>query len=109
MAGLVFSGCSKHPTVAAEPIVTYSTNLGVVEVSDGVPIRHALGDGRTYILTPSIMKDGTIQTRLDLEVTNSSGTVEILRGATDGVLPGQTSHIGIDNISITMIPKARSL
>lgn len=104
--GLVFSGCSKHPNVAATPIVTY-TNLGVVEVSDGVPIRHVLSDGRTYILTPAILKDGRIETRLDLQVTNASGAVEILQGPTDCVFPGNPVSFSIADVGVKMTPKVK--
>ena len=104
--GLVFSGCSKHPTVAATPNVTY-TNLGEVEFSDGVPIRHALGDGRAYILTPTILKDGRIDTRLDLQVTNASGAVETLMGPTDCVFPGNPVDFSVADVGIKMTPRAK--
>jgi hypothetical protein len=106
LVGLVVSGCSKHSSVVATPSVTY-TNLGVVEVSDGIPIRHALGDGRAYILTPTILKDGRIDTRLDLQVTNSSGAVETLQGPTDCVFPGNPVSFSVADIGINMTPKAK--
>jgi hypothetical protein len=105
LAGMVLSGCSKHPSVAATPSVTY-TNLGVVEVSDGVPIRHALGDGRAYILTSTILKDGRIDTRLDLQVTNSSGAVETLQGPTCCVFPGNPVSFSVADVGIKMTPKS---
>jgi len=106
LVGIVFSGCSKHPTVVATPSVTY-TNLGVVEFSDGIPIRHALGDGRAYILMPTILKDGRIDTRLDLQVTNSSGAVETLQGPTDCVFPGNPVSFSVADVGINMTPKAK--
>jgi hypothetical protein len=106
LVGMVFSGCSKHPIVAATPSVTY-TNLGVVEFSDGVPIRHALGDGRTYILTPTILKDGRIDTRLDLQVTNASGAAETLQGPTMCVFAGNPVSFSVADVGINMTPKIK--
>jgi len=104
--GLALCGCSKHTSVVATPSVTY-TNLGVVEVSDGIPIRHALGDGRAYILTPRVFKDGRIEVRLDLQVTNSSGAVETLQGPTDCVLPGNEATFSVNDVGIHIIPKVK--
>jgi hypothetical protein len=83
------------------------TNLGVVEVSDGVPIRHALGDGRAYVLTPTVFQDGRIQMRLDLQVTNSSGAVETVQGPTDCVFPGNEARVGVADVGIRITPKAK--
>jgi hypothetical protein len=104
--GLALSGCSKHSSVVATPSVTY-TNLGVVEVSDGIPIRHALGDGRAYILTPTVFKDGRIEVRLDLQVTNSSGAVETVQGPTDCVLPGNEARVSVNDVGIHIVPKVK--
>ena len=106
LAGWLLSGCSKPAHVVAMPNVTY-TNLGVVEVSDGIPIRHALGDGRAYILTPTILTNGSIDMRLDLQVTNSSGAVELLSGPTDCVFPGDQVNFSIEDVGIKMNPKAK--
>jgi len=106
LVGLLFSGCSKHSSVVVTPSVTY-TNLGVVEVSDGIPIRRALGDGRAYILTPRVFKDGRIEVRLDLQVTNSSGAVETLQGPTDCVLPGNEATFSVNDVGIHIIPKVK--
>jgi len=106
LIGLAASGCSKHTGDAATPSVT-NTNLGVVEVADGVPIRHALGDGRAYILTPTVSKDGSVELRLDLQVTNASGEVKTVQGPTSRNLPGSQvqMRMGVEDISISVTPK----
>ena len=104
--GLALFGCSEHSSVVATPSVTY-TNLGVVEVSDGIPIRHALGNGRAYILTPTVFKDGRIEVRLDLQVTNSSGAVETVQGPTDCVSPGYEARVAVNDVGIHVVPKAK--
>jgi hypothetical protein len=106
LIALVLSGCLKHPKAVATPNVTY-INLGAVQVSDGTPIRHTLSDGRTYILTPTILKDGRIDMRLDLQVTNSSGAVETLQGPTDCVFAGDPVSFSVNDVGIKMTPKAK--
>jgi hypothetical protein len=54
-----FAGCSKHSSVTVVT-VTKDLNPGVFEVSDGIPSRRDLGDGRACIITPSIQKDGIV-------------------------------------------------
>jgi hypothetical protein len=66
----LFAGCSKHSPAAASPKVT---NLGVVEVSDGIPSRHVLADGRACDMTPTILKDGRIKLVMSIGDTNASG------------------------------------
>ena len=106
LVGMALSSCSRHSSVVATPRVTW-TNLGVVEVSDGVPIRHALGDGRAYILTPTVSNDGRIEMKLDLEVTNSSGAVETLQGPTETVFPGNEARVAVADVGIHITPKTR--
>jgi hypothetical protein len=88
------------------PSVIYA-DLGEVQVSNGIPIRHALADGRAYILTPNILKDGRIEMRLDLQVMNSSGTMETLMGPTDCVFPGNPVRFSVEDVGVNMIPKAK--
>jgi hypothetical protein len=108
LIGLALSGCSKHSGEAVTPSVTY-TNLDVVEVSDGIPICHALGDGRAYILTPTVFKDGSVEMRLDLQVTNASGVVKTLQGPTSRNLPGSQvqMRMSVEDVGIYVIPKVK--
>lgn len=107
LSGVGLFGCSKHPSLVSMPSVTY-TNLGVVEFSDGIPIRHALGDGRVYVLTPAIGQDGIVHTRLDLEVTNASGAVETLLGPTAGEFPGNLVKFSVADVGVEMIPQIKA-
>jgi hypothetical protein len=59
-------GCSKHSSVAVTALPKVY-NLGVVEVSDGIVSRHDLGDGRVWIVTPAIQKDGSLLIALRIE------------------------------------------
>jgi hypothetical protein len=106
LIGLALSGCSKHSGEAVMPNVTY-TNLNVVEVSDEMPIYHALGDGRAYILTPTVFKDGSVEMRLDLQVANASGVVKTLQGPTDRELPGNQMRMSVEDVGVYVIPKVK--
>jgi hypothetical protein len=84
----LFTGCSKHSppaepaTQAARPTPVAPSNLisaqlGVVEVSDGVPSRHDIGGGRVCIIKPFILKDGDIMMAISVAETNASGDKNI--------------------------------
>lgn len=68
----LFTGCSKHPP---SPKVT---NLGVIEVSDGIPIHHDLGGNKACIITPTFTKGGGVRLAFVIEETNSVGVVQTL-------------------------------
>jgi hypothetical protein len=64
--------CSKRqvpPTAQAARV----TALGTVGISDGVPSRHDMDDGKVCIIKPSVLKDGTIKLSMTIEGTNSAG------------------------------------
>ena len=71
---LLFTACSKHPPTIASPKLA---DLGVVEMSDGLPIYHDLGGGKTCIITPTIITNG-IRLAFVIEKTNSDGVVQTL-------------------------------
>jgi len=101
---LTFAGCSKQSPEAIRPATALAYpkdhDLGVIEVSDGIQSRHDLGGGRVLIITPSILKDGSIflsmsvekfakvldspraQTRPDVPVAYSSANGDISFGFT---------------------------
>jgi hypothetical protein len=64
----LFTGCSKHSQSAN----SIPVNLGVVEVSDGVPSIHDIGDGKVCIVVPTIQKDGSV--KIDITVAPKSGS-----------------------------------
>jgi hypothetical protein len=74
LLALLFTACSKHSPTAASPKLT---DLGVVEMSDGLPIHRDLGGGRACIITPTIITNG-IRLAFVIEETNSAGVVRTL-------------------------------
>ena len=66
----LFGGCSKHsPTVA----VPGNNDLGVIEVSGGLPSSHTLADGRVCTITPTVLADGNVRLATTIVETNASG------------------------------------
>ena len=66
---LSLAGCSKHSSTSAVP---QTTDLGVVEVSDGIPSSHRLADGRACVMTPTVLKDGRVKLGIRVGDTNAA-------------------------------------
>lgn len=47
----------------------------MIEISDGIPSRHLLNDGRTCVMTPTVLKDGRVKLVTSVRVTNASGNI----------------------------------
>jgi hypothetical protein len=80
LLALQVAGCSKHSPTAAVPKIT---DLGVVEVSDGIPSSHRLADGRACDMTPTILKDGRVKLSMRTGDTNAAGARTIYTLASD--------------------------
>ena len=93
-----FAGCSK-PSSAAATARPHVYDLGVVEVSDGVPSRHDLGGGRVCIATPTVQKDGTVL--IAMRVEEAGKLSQLLRVQTRSDMPFQ---ISVGDLSIGMNP-----
>jgi hypothetical protein len=74
LLALLFTACSKHPPTAVSPKLT---DLGVIEMSDGLPIHRDLGGDKTCIITPTVLTNG-IRLAFIIEQTNSAGVVQTL-------------------------------
>lgn len=71
LLALAFASCSRHSPDQARPAKAVAFpkehDLGVIEISDGVTSRQDLGDGKTCIITPSLLKDGSILLSMTVE------------------------------------------
>jgi hypothetical protein len=67
---VALAGCSRHSPTTAIP---KNNDLGVVEVSGGLPSSHTLADGRVCTITPSILTDGNVKLATTIIETNASG------------------------------------
>ena len=111
----LFTGCSKHsPSAAIDPKVT---DLGVVEISDGTPIRRDLGGGKACVITPTVTvatnkfaQGGTvtlIKMRMTIEQPDSSGKVQKIDCPSIGAIAGNWAEWQIGDIHIRITPQIK--
>ena len=94
---LAMAGCSKHaPGAAANPGVS---DLGVVEVSDGVQIQRDLGSGRVCTIMPAIQKDGSVL--LSLKITQDG---KLLAAPRIQTASDRAAVVTVGDISVGVTP-----
>jgi hypothetical protein len=100
----LFTACSKHSQTAASLRLT---DIGVVAISDGIPIHCDLGGSRACVITPTVTRDGSLRLAYVIAETNSDGVVRTL--ATPGVesTGGGPVEVIVGNIAIRLTPKVR--
>jgi hypothetical protein len=95
-------GCSKHSQSAAAPNVT---ELGTIQVTDGKSSSHVLADGRTCVLTPTVLPGGhQIQLETSIKDTDAAGTRHVY-SLTTYFTPDQATTFAFDSnnvISLTL-------
>lgn len=110
----IFAGCSRHspdanvPTDAkmstdATPLKV--TDLGVVDVSSGKPIRQDLGDGKACVITPTVITKGgakIIRMQMVVERTDSGGVVHKQAAPIIICNPGDTPEWRVGDIDIRL-------
>jgi hypothetical protein len=101
------------PTPAPDPkaLAPFSkvADLGVVELTDRVPAQLDLGDGRSYVLTPTVLPDGNIQVEITVEVEIAEGKSEQLAKSRLTARPGQQCSVSAgDNLMITLTPRLKT-
>ena len=105
LLALLFTACSKHTPTAATP---KRTDLGIVTISDGIPIHHDLGGSRACVITPTITKDGSIRLAFVIEETNSVGVVQTLATPViEGSAAGGPMEVIVGDIDIRISPKIK--
>lgn len=115
-----FGGCSRHspdaqatavaadapaPKVTADAPAPKVTDLGIVDVSKGKPIRQDLGDGKACVITPTVItKGGTkiIRMAAVFEQTDSSGVVHKQAAPISICNPGDTPEWRVGDIVVRL-------
>ncbi len=70
---VLLGGCSKR--TATSPAANSGTkDLGVVQVSDGIPVHRDLGGGKACVITPTVQTNGRVA--LDLRFEESGKLLE---------------------------------
>jgi hypothetical protein len=100
----VFTGCSKHSPAAVTPKVT---DLGVVEISNGTPIRRDLGDGKACVITPTVITYTNssarfVRMRMVIEQPDSSGVVQTQKCPMIQSIAGETAEWRVGDIDIRL-------
>jgi Flp pilus assembly secretin CpaC len=102
----LFIGCSKHSPTAT-PANPNVTDLGVVEVSDGIPIYHDLGGSKACVISPTVFRNGSVKLSFTIQQTNSAGVVETLATPSVQNMSGSPMHVYVGGISISVTPKIK--
>ena len=93
-------GCSKPlPHLPAD-----TTDLGVIEFTEGTPQHFSLGDGKGCTITGKRVSDG-IEVNFVIVSTNANGAVKLIGTPRLTAPPGQRTAIGILDVSIEFIPE----
>ena len=100
---LLLAGCSKPSAVLPTLKVK---DLGIVKVSDEVPIYHDLGASRGCVITPATLKSNSVRLAITIQETNSAGVVQTVAMTRVDIKAGKTNQISIgDNFDIRLMPQ----
>jgi hypothetical protein len=103
----VFAGCSKHPPAAVAPKIT---DLGVVEIASGTPIRHDLGDGKACVITPTVITNGSarfVKMRMVIEQPDSSGIVQTQACPWVQAIAGESAEWQVGDIHVRLTTRIK--
>jgi hypothetical protein len=84
-----------------------TTDLGMLELSDGAPTRFDLGGGTNCVVTPSALSDGNLTMQIRAEVTNTDGTTSELATSRITARPGQHCSISVGDRMIALAVKLK--
>jgi uncharacterized protein YydD (DUF2326 family) len=100
---------SSQPMVVAEAIKAgneipnpRTTDLGILELSDGTAIRFDLGGGTNCVVTPTALSDGNNMMQISVGVTNADGTISELGTSRLTARPGQHCSISVGDRMIAL-------
>lgn len=93
-------------TTSAPPV--NETDLGLIELSDGIAVRFDLGAGTNCVVTPKVLSDGNAEMQISLETTNADGTTSLLGQSYLTARPGQHCSISVGDRMIALAPKLKT-
>jgi hypothetical protein len=103
LLAVLFTSCSKHSPDAAA-VRPKVSDLGVVEVSDGVTSRHDLGNGRVCVIKPTIKTDGTVLLAMTIEETDSNGADRVLSHLNALTFPDRSVEVSDNGVGVGLTP-----
>jgi hypothetical protein len=84
------------------------TDLGLIELSDGVTVRFDMGAGTNCVVMPKVLADGNAEMQISVEVTNADGTTSLLGQSSLTARPGQRCSITVGDRWIALAPKLKT-
>ncbi|SPE59930.1 exported hypothetical protein [Verrucomicrobia bacterium] len=84
-----------------------TTDLGMLELSDGTATRFDLGGGTNCVVTPTALSDGNATMEIKVGVTNADGTVSELGVSQITARPGQRCSISVGDRMIALAVKLK--
>lgn len=101
----LFTGCSKSsPPAKVAVAIPIVANLGVVEIADGTPSHHDLGNGRVCIISPTILKNGSVSLVISIDDTNAPEVSHIYATLPIESLPDRAVRVANGVIDISLTP-----
>jgi len=99
LLAMALAGCTKHSRTAAIPKIN---DLGVIEVSGGLPSSHTLADGRVCTLTPTVLADKNVELATTIIETNATG-VKRSSLVFQAPIDGRAYTYGFDETSVITV------
>jgi hypothetical protein len=84
-----------------------TTDLGMLELSDGTATRFDLGGGTNCVVTPTATPEGNATMEITVGVTNADGTVSELGTSRITARPGQHCSISVGDRMIALAVKLK--
>jgi|SRR6266850_514824 len=85
-----------------------TTDLGLLELSEGTPTRFDLGGGTNCVVTPTATPDGNATVEIAMGITNADGTVSELGTSRITARPGQHCSISVGDRMIALAVKLKT-
>jgi hypothetical protein len=85
-----------------------ATELGMLELPDGIAARFDLGGGTNCVVTPTGLSDGNVKMQITVEVTNADGTASQPRTSLLTACPGQHCSISVGDRMIALAVKLKT-
>ena len=98
----------KRATDVFSPADVPTVDLGEVELTPSTPKRLSLAGGKECVITPTILKDGSIQMDLMVESKVADGRTQRLGQSRLTQRPGQQCGITVGGMMITLTPKLKT-
>jgi hypothetical protein len=93
-------------TKSAPPV--NETDLGLIELADGIAVRFDLGGGTNCVVAPKTLSNGNAEMQISVEVTNADGTTSLLGQSHLTARPGQRCSITVGDRWIALAPKPKT-